>query len=638
MLKVACFRRIVASEFSRQTRVVLFAVLASHYFACSLQTADGEEVFTLAVIGDQQWTVDTTQPDYPNWYTSFTAQTDWIAANAQANNIRFVTQLGDIVEHGSSIEEWNLSAAAMASLDTAVNADGSIGIPWSVAYGNHEVDSTESGTDPAGAKANRYREYFGSDSGSQPHRYTGDVGFGGVSSNDLNTYHYVKSSAAPNARTYLSLSLEYDIPGHEPGATPDPGDIPAFDAIAWAQSVIDANPGMPTMISTHVFEGTAHGPPNNPYTPGPGRNSQLQIFDKLIDDNPQIFMVNSGHTSQDTHQVKTNAAGYPVLQMSTDYNKVLPHGGDGFMRLIEIDEDAGELRIKTYTPGVPQNPAERYITDSDGQFTVSMAWDGRFAPVNPPATDLILRVNRTTGVITLENSSAATESLNFRGYSITSFLGALNANPESWKSITGNYDITPPGGDGSVDDNDEWAIVTSTLIAGSSDLTETEPDGDGGILGIGDSVVLSQGMGTWIPSPVETDLAMTITLADNSVLSVPVLYEGNGGNPLDRSDLNHDGAITSADWQVFDANFPSSDLNGVSSAQAYAMGDVTRNGLIDVNDFQMFKADFLAANGAGSFSAMLQGVPEPSSLLLLALCGLCLSQRTFRRCLVRSVN
>lgn len=333
--------------------------------------------FTIAVIGDQQVPVKGT-----TFYPSFTVQTAWIAANAQTNKIRFVTQVGDIIEHGNSIVQWDRAEAAMVTLDTATNADGGTGIPWNVNYGNHEEDRSQAGTDPAGPWAHNYRDYFGSASGT--HRYAGQSEYKGVSSNDLNTYHIIKSSNSADSREYLMLNLEYDLPGHAPGSTPDPADVPAFDAIAWAQGIIDAHLGMPTIITTHVFEGSAHGPPNNPYTSGPGRNSQLQIFDKLVKNNSQIFMVLSGHTSQATHSVKTNAEGLEVLQMVTDYNKVLPNGGDGFFRLVEIDEDTGEIRVKTYTPGVPQNPTPRFDTSANGQFAIAMDWATRFPAVSGP--------------------------------------------------------------------------------------------------------------------------------------------------------------------------------------------------------------------------------------------------------------
>ena len=354
---------------------ILKLLLASQltFVGCVHHGPKPAQPFTIAVIGDQQVPIRN-----PTFYPSFTAQMDWLAENAKAKNLRFVTQVGDIVEHGDNTDQWDRAAAAMATLDTADNADGGTGIPWNVAYGNHEVNTSLPDTGPAGERADLYRQYFGSSGGTADHRYADQDGFGGVSPNDLNTYHIIRSSDAPDARQYLMLNLEYDVPGHAAGSNPAAEDVPAFDAIQWAQSIIDAHPGMPTVITTHVFEGTRYGPPNNPYTGGPGRNSASAVFDMLVNDNPQVFMVFSGHTSQDTHQVRTNADGLPVLQIVTDYNKVLPNGGDGFMRLIELDEDAGEIRVRTFTPGVPQNPTPRNRTDANSEFTIEIDWESRF--------------------------------------------------------------------------------------------------------------------------------------------------------------------------------------------------------------------------------------------------------------------
>ena len=338
------------------------------------------ETFTLTVIGDQQHAVDRNR--YLENYTSFTTQTDWLAANAQTNNIRFVAQVGDIVNNGSDVNEFERAAAAMATLDTAVNADGGIGIPWSVAYGNHEVLANNRSEDPAGALADGYREYFGG-ADIQNHRYTGQAGFGGVSSNELNTYHFIKSSEAPDAREYLLLNLEFDVPGHPPSSSPAVADIPAFDAIAWAKDVIDAHPGKPTIISTHVFEGSRGGPPFSPYWAGPGRNSQAEIFDKLVTNNSQVFMVLSGHTTQDMHRVRLNSAGLPVLQMVTDYS-FESYGGAGFMRLIDLDEEVGELRVQTFSPGIPQSPDPQYRTEWPSQFTIPIDWESRFDVILEP--------------------------------------------------------------------------------------------------------------------------------------------------------------------------------------------------------------------------------------------------------------
>ena len=310
--------------------------------------------FTLAVIGDQQRPVD--QRDEHDYLDRFTSQTKWLAENAARLNLRMVLQVGDIVEHGPNRAEYDAALAAMQLLDAATNADGGKGVPWCVAYGNHEIigAATKPTIDLAGPEPSaNYRHYFGSASGT--HRYANQAEFQGVSQNDLNTWHIIKSSKKDDASSYLILNLEIDVPGDKQGTT--------FDAIAWAQKILKDHPNMPTIVVTHVFEGTKHGPPKNSYIRGFGHNSQLEIFEKLIKNNPQILMVLSGHTSEDTHQFKQNAIGQPVLQMVTDYNKWLGTAGDGFFRLLEIDEPAGKIRVKTYSALLNQSR-----TDPNSQF------------------------------------------------------------------------------------------------------------------------------------------------------------------------------------------------------------------------------------------------------------------------------
>jgi hypothetical protein len=175
------------------------------------------------------------------------------------------------------------------------------------------------------------------------------------------------------------LNLELDVPGQKLGT--------GFDAIEWAQEVIDTNPGMATIITTHVFEGNAFGPPNNPYMARFGHNNQNEVFDKLVKDNSQIFMVLSGHTSEDTHRVRLNALGEPVLQMVTDYNKWLGTAGEGYLRLLEIDELSGQVRVKTYSA-----LHDQFRTDANSQFVFSLNFANRFAAAPEPAAEVLLLV------------------------------------------------------------------------------------------------------------------------------------------------------------------------------------------------------------------------------------------------------
>jgi hypothetical protein len=337
----------------------------------------GRVAWTLAVIGDQQRAVDDLfDSQIATRYERFTSQTEWLASHAATVNLRMVTQVGDIVEDASRVAEWDRALAAMQTLDTAANADGGVGIPWNVAYGNHEVigGSRNPTTNPSSSLASGgYRFYFGSASGT--HRYANQPAFQGVSSNDLNAFHIIHASDDPGSRPYLMLNLELDVPGGKAGTV--------FNAIQWAQNVIDVYPGMATIVTTHVFEGSEFGPPNDPYMFGFGHNDQIEVFDKLIKDNSQIFMVLSGHTSEDTHQVRLNTFGEPVFQMVTDYNKWLGTAGDGFFRLLEIDEEAGQVRVETYSALLDQ-----FRTDVNSQFVFAVDFAGRFAAVPEPTAEI----------------------------------------------------------------------------------------------------------------------------------------------------------------------------------------------------------------------------------------------------------
>ena len=96
-------------------------------------------------------------------------------------------------------------------------------------------------------------------------------------------------------------------------------------------------------------------------------------------------MVLSGHTTQDTHRVRLNSTGLPVLQMVTDYS-MRSYGGAGFMRLIDLDEEVGEIRVQTFSPGIPQSPGPQYRTNWPNQFTIPIDWESRFDVIPDPET------------------------------------------------------------------------------------------------------------------------------------------------------------------------------------------------------------------------------------------------------------
>ena len=87
-------------------------------------------------------------------------------------------------------------------------------------------------------------------------------------------------------------------------------------------------------------------------------------------------------------------------------------------------------------------------------------------------------------------------------------------------------------------------------------------------------------------------------------------------------DLNSDGNINSQDWVILRTN-QETDLSGLTVEQSYIRGDLNADLANNQLDFILFKTAFEEFNGgAGSFSALLGGVPEPSTIVLIFAAGL----------------
>lgn len=226
----------------------------------------------------------------------------------------------------------------------------------------------------------------------------------------------------------------------------------------------------------------------------------------------------------------------------------------------------------------------------------------------------VLEIDRSSRNAILSNDTGA--PIQFVGYSMTSALGAFDQG--GWITISEHYDDSSNGGNESVDDDDPWTVLTAEDAHG--DLSEIEFNGgNGGSIAHGNTIDFGA---PWIKNMVESgDVRMQLLLDDGTILDATVLFVGGSGDPYPRSDLNYDSVITPADWLIY-VDGLERDLSSLSPAQAYQKGDLNYDGSNDDLDFLLFRSDYEAANGAGSFAAMLASVPEPSSGLLLLLGGL----------------
>ncbi len=243
-----------------------------------------------------------------------------------------------------------------------------------------------------------------------------------------------------------------------------------------------------------------------------------------------------------------------------------------------------------------------------------------------------LTINRDTGEMVYSSDYPR----NIAGYSIRSSAGTLTQ--DGWKSISEFYDATATGPQaGLVDNNDSWVKLSHPTSA--SDLSEAELNVvgpmDGGVLPAQTPISFGTVWAKYFTEDVTMDLLLND--AAGTVESVKVDFIGNNDSAFPLGDFNFNGSVGPEDFAIFiDSLF--APISG-TPVQAYAQGDLTGDIVVDHDDLVAYRSIYNAANGAGSFQALLAGqvsVPEPQSMVLLLmgclmLMGVTLSRHSARR-------
>jgi hypothetical protein len=313
------------------------------------------ESFTVIAIPDLQNMVT-----YSGRAPSVERMGTWIAEQRDARNIAFVTQVGDVVDDPRVETQWSRALAGLDHLDGLV--------PYAVAIGDHEYFPEE---DKAGS-TEAYVTHFG------PQRYAGYDWYLGAHADGLS--HAQTFSAG--GRDFLHLAVEW-----EPvGAADDP-----TTPLGWAVAMLEANPGVPTIITTHAYVWDMPG--QEGHFPDEAREgfvvvdgvdtfpgaSGVELFETLVEPFPQVFMVLNGHYHKaqtddngQFHQVSINAAGSGVYEMLANFQR-WENGGNGYLRIIEFLPGGGaegldRIQVETYSPrydAYPDSPLARFSFDLD---------------------------------------------------------------------------------------------------------------------------------------------------------------------------------------------------------------------------------------------------------------------------------
>lgn len=326
------------------------------------------QVFTVAVVSDTQNYSDVTLPQ-PRGADTFDQQMRYLIETREEKNLVFVTFVGDIVQHGDGQFRRQRPGAAQGVFDhfdtrgewdianRAVSILSRTDLPFGMAPGNHDYDNYAwwDGEGSPGARrplagGRTWNLYFGPES----RHFAGKAWYGGASENGLNSYQTFEGGGV----RFLHLSLEME---------------PTPRALAWAQGVIDAHPGLPVMVTTHEWldpsltGSTARSNDYRAYFDGADNLPPDAVWERFIRGNPMIFMVLSGHdfvravdgvSHGENLRIDLNDAGYPVYQLVQDYqgNTVgldglagSANGGAGWLRFMAFDVGARKIRFYTYS-------------------------------------------------------------------------------------------------------------------------------------------------------------------------------------------------------------------------------------------------------------------------------------------------
>ncbi|MBW2366595.1 MAG: hypothetical protein JRH15_01780 [Deltaproteobacteria bacterium] len=281
----------------------------------------------------------------------FFDQTQWIVDNADDWGIRYVVHLGDIVENGDNLDEW---ARAKAAMDILLQNDIAHGTVMGNHDSNHGPDYQQNYLDNFGPSVFEGRSWYRA---SSP---------GGGANFQLLEHEGEKIG-------FLNLSI--DQPQSE---------------VDWADEIIKNNPDTIFILGTHRYlydfklAGGRYGETvDSPLGPlviqddfedgVVAPNTGEALFNKLVSRHPNILMIHAGHFHSEWVRLDgRNNAEQTVIQILTDYQSTR-NGGDGWLRIYEMDFDNNTFKFETYSPTL-----DRYRTTIDHFVeAIYIAYGGR---------------------------------------------------------------------------------------------------------------------------------------------------------------------------------------------------------------------------------------------------------------------
>lgn len=306
-------------------------------------TASNAEKFTLVVLPDTQSEMtNTPQVRWP-------AMVKWIVDNKASRNIKFVAQVGDLVNWDTPNHfMWVNADAGFDQLDAA-------GIPYAIALGNHDTAAV-GGKNPDGTPCYCSGSAAPGDAHENLRNTTTFNTFFPVSRFPTCRGRYAASKMDNAYHTFSAGGLNWLVVSTELD--------PRQGALDWVKGVVQAHPNHNVIYVTHNYLAQAADGANTAVRSGGcgyGDLSPAQVWTQLLSQYSNVKLVLAGHLTEQGRREDLGVHGNRVYQMLTDWQNL----GQGWMRTIEIDPVAKSVTAKTFSPYLNQSK-----TDSNNEFTL----------------------------------------------------------------------------------------------------------------------------------------------------------------------------------------------------------------------------------------------------------------------------
>jgi 3',5'-cyclic AMP phosphodiesterase CpdA len=269
--------------------------------------------FVIPVLPDTQGEINY-QPEM------FTSQMEWLASHRDSLRIPIVLHVGDVVDFNNPVQ-YQRASDGFSILDKAR-------VPYAITLGNHDTNAVgeNSGSAAPGntnenlRTTSRFNSYFPTS------RFILQKDRFEKNKSDNATYTFKAGGL-----NWLVITLEF---------------CPRQGAVNWANQVLNNYPNHNAIILTHFFL-TASGEisPNNA---GYGDLTLQSVYDQLIKKHPNVLLVLSGHNDNTAWRDDIGEKGNHIYQILQDYQ--FENYGNGLIRLLEIDPEAGTISARMYSP------------------------------------------------------------------------------------------------------------------------------------------------------------------------------------------------------------------------------------------------------------------------------------------------